>query len=66
MHGAGANGDTPLHVAVTTRGELDVVRYLVDRGADINAKNTRGQTSIEAAKTSRKDRSDIVKYFSER
>lgn len=63
INSAGANGDTPLHVAVTTRGELEVVRYLVDHGANIQGKNTRGQTPAEAAKTSRKDRSDIVKYF---
>jgi ankyrin repeat protein len=66
INGAGANGDTPLHQAVTTRGELEVVRYLVEHGADINAKNTRGQTALEAGKASRKDRSDIVKYLSER
>ena len=62
----GLNGDTALHHAVVTRGELDVVRYLVEHGADLGAKNGRGQTPVEAAKASRKDRSDIVKYFAER
>ncbi|MEP7354558.1 MAG: ankyrin repeat domain-containing protein, partial [Acidobacteriota bacterium] len=66
INAPGSNGDTALHHAVTTRGELDVVKYLVEHGADLMVKNTRGQTAVEAAKASRKDRSDIVKYFAER
>jgi ankyrin repeat protein len=43
---------------------VDVVRYLIERGADVNAKNTRGQTPLDAGKASRKDRTDIVAFLS--
>jgi ankyrin repeat protein len=60
-HGAdinaeGANGDTALHDAVSGRGDLDVIRYLVAHGASLQAKNTRGQTPLDAARSSRRDR----------
>jgi ankyrin repeat protein len=64
INAAGANGDTALHHAASTRGDLEVVRYLVEHGADLNAKNVRGQTPLEAAKASRKDRSNIVEFLS--
>ena len=52
----GANGDTALHVAVTGRGDLDIIRYLVEHGASIETKNTAGQTALDAARASRRDR----------
>ena len=60
-HGAeinapGANGDTALHVAVTGRGDIDIIRYLGEHGASLDAKNSRGQTALDAARTSRRDR----------
>ncbi len=66
INATGANGDTALHDAINGREGLEVVRYLVDHGADLSAKNTRGQTPLDAAKASRKNRADIVKFLSER
>ncbi len=42
------NGQSPLHLAVA-RGYPDIVRMLVDRGADIDALNAEGKTAIEVA-----------------
>jgi ankyrin repeat protein len=66
INDAGANGDTALHFAVTGRGDLEIVKYLVEHGASPAIKNTRGQTALDAAKASRKDRSEIVAYLSAR
>jgi uncharacterized protein len=57
INAVGANGDTALHDAVSGRGDLDIIRYLVAHGASLQAKNTRGQTPLDAAHTSRRDRS---------
>lgn len=64
INATGANGETALHHAITGRGDLEVVKYMVNHGASLTIKNARGQTPLEAAKASRKDRSDIVKYLS--
>ncbi len=56
----GAGGNTALHDAVTGRGDLDIIRYLVEHGASLEAKNERGQTPLDAARSSRRDRSDAA------
>ena len=33
---------TPLHVAATIGGRLSIVKYLIDKGADINSKDSNG------------------------
>ena len=33
---------TPLHVAAEKGESLEIVKYLIDRGADINIKNNNG------------------------
>lgn len=38
----------PLHVAVM-RDDIDVIRFLLDKGADINAKNNKGETPLVCA-----------------
>lgn len=40
--------ETPLHVAVES-GRIEVVRALVDAGADVNARNNRPQTPLQVA-----------------
>jgi uncharacterized protein len=65
INATGANGDTALHFAINGREGLDVVRFLIAHGADVTAKNARGQTPLDAAKASRKNRSDIVQLLSE-
>jgi ankyrin repeat protein len=60
INAATTQGDTALHVAVTGRGSPLIVRHLVAKGADLGAKNKRGQTPLEAATASRKDLSALV------
>ena len=43
-----SSGLTPLHLAAM-RGHLDVVQYLVERGADWNAKDLEGMTPVARA-----------------
>jgi hypothetical protein len=43
-----ANGNTPLHYAAS-RGDNEMVLYLVSKGADVMAVNRRGQTTVDAA-----------------
>jgi len=42
------NGYTPLHHAAA-RGDNDLIRYLVDKGADVTAVSRRGQTTADMA-----------------
>lgn len=53
---AGDTGNTALHYSVTGRGDPQIIRYLVEHGASLDAKNTRGQTPLDAARASRRDR----------
>ena len=46
--GACPDGITPLHMAAQ-EGHLDIVRYLVERGADFNQADKWGQTPLHAA-----------------
>ena len=39
------SGKTPLHYAASW-GELDVVKFLMDKGADVNATDMRGKTPL--------------------
>jgi ankyrin repeat protein len=52
IKGANDAGDTALHAAISGRGSEAIIKFLVDQGADPEAKNKRGQTprSIAAAK----------------
>uniref|UniRef100_A0A336N437 CSON006168 protein n=1 Tax=Culicoides sonorensis TaxID=179676 RepID=A0A336N437_CULSO len=51
---------TPLHDAIS-RSNLEIVKYLIDRGADVNAKDSNERTALhEVAKHSNLE---IVKYF---
>lgn len=60
INGAGAGNDTALHAAIAGRGELEVIRYLVERGAALDLKNGRGQTPLDAARASRRDRTEAA------
>jgi uncharacterized protein len=56
INATGANGDTALHDSVTGRGDPQIIRYLVEHGASLEAKNGKGQTPLDAARSSRRDR----------
>ncbi len=44
-----AGGVTPLHVAANN-GADDIVQFLIDRGANVNAKDRRGRSAIQIAR----------------
>ena len=52
--------DTPLHDAAC-KGHLSVVKLLVERGADIRAKNEKGQTASDVARSEGKE--DVAEWL---
>ena len=59
---ASANGQTPLMMA--TRGNVEGVRLLIEKGAEVNAKDGAGETALMAACTS--GNADAVRLLIER
>jgi glutaminase len=59
-------GETALHAAVTGRGSETIVRFLVESGANLNAKNKQNRTPLEAALASRKDLGGIVAFLKQK
>jgi uncharacterized protein len=57
------NGDTALHLAVTNRGEPEIVKFLIARGASLTAQNKRGQTPLAAAMASRRELGHLVEIL---
>jgi len=55
------DGWTPLHSAAYY-GHFEIVKYLVEHGADIIAKNNDGLTPLQCAES--KDNEEIVEYLS--
>ena len=43
------SGNTPLHIAARSNSDADVLRYLIDRGANVNAENLDGRTPWDLA-----------------
>lgn len=54
-------GGTALMLA-STEGHLEIVKYLISKGADINAKSDKGWTALMAA-SGEKGHLDVVKYL---
>jgi ankyrin repeat protein len=52
-----------LHAAVFGRGAESIVRFLVEHGADLKARNKQGRTPLEVAVASRKELNGIVAYL---
>lgn len=53
--------DTPLLVAVKHTGNVEIIRLLLNRGADVNAQDEEGNTAIAIA--TERGRLDIVKIL---
>ena len=48
MNARDLNAYTPLHHAAA-RGDNELIRYLIDRGADVMVVSRRGQTAVDMA-----------------
>ena len=50
-------------MAAAQRGDLDIVRFLLERGADINARNDYGKTACRLAAADHRD--EVVAFLRE-
>ena len=58
VNAVNATGDTAVHLAATTnQGSPSIIRFLAERGANLNIKNKSGRTPLDAALRAR-DRND--------
>jgi uncharacterized protein len=55
VHAANDAGDTALHAAISGRGSEAIIKFLIEKGADPEAKNKRGQTPMAIATTKGND-----------
>lgn len=57
-------GETALHAAISGRGSESIIRYLVERGANLHAKNKQGRTPLELATGGRREFSaELVSFL---
>ena len=66
INAATTTGETALHSAVTGRGSEPIVRFLVENGASLTAKNKQGRTPLEAAMASRRELGGIVAFLKQK
>ena len=59
-------GDTALHAAISGRGAESIIRFLVEHGANLEAKNKQGRTPLDVAIASRRERNEIVTFLKQR
>jgi ankyrin repeat protein len=59
-------GETALHAAISGRGAEPIVRFLVESGASLTAKNKQGRTPLDVAVASRRDLGGIVAYLKQK
>lgn len=59
-----SSGNTPLHLAVLGNASLDAVKYLIELGADINARNKNGDSVLYTAVC--KNRKDVGQILLDR
>jgi ankyrin repeat protein len=59
-------GETALHAAISGRGAESIVRFLVENGANLTAKNKQGRTPLDVAVASRRERGEIVAYLKQK
>ncbi len=60
INATNTNRDTALHAAISARASAEIVKALVERKANLNVPNKRGQTPLAIAQRSNKDMSRIV------
>jgi ankyrin repeat protein len=63
INAATNTGETALHAAISGRGAESIVRFLVESGANLTAKNKQGRTPLDVAVASRRDLGGIVAYL---
>jgi ankyrin repeat protein len=66
INAATNTGETALHAAISGRGAESIVRFLVENGANLNAKNKQGRTPLEVATASRRDLAGIVAFLKQK
>lgn len=64
VHKKDANGWTPLHEGARG-GYLDVVKYLVENGADVNGTTSNGASTLWWAKQTHGSDHEVVKFLEE-
>ncbi|KAI0269072.1 ankyrin repeat-containing domain protein, partial [Russula aff. rugulosa BPL654] len=55
-------GFTPLHQA-SANGRIEIVRLLIEHGANVEAKNDEGETPLDVARVVQRE--EIIKLLSE-
>ena len=60
MNAKDENGNTPLHFACE-RGTSNTVKCLIEKGADVNSKNKRGQTPLDLARIC--ENFEVIEYL---
>ena len=66
INAATTTGETALHAAISGRGADAIVRFLVESGANVTAKNKQGRTPLDVAVASRRERGDIVAFLKQK
>ena len=66
INAATTNGETALHAAISGRGAESIVRFLVENGASLTAKNKQGRTPLDVALASRRELGGIVALLKQR
>ena len=54
MNAKGIGDNTPLHTAAKWNPHVEVVKYLIERGANVHAENKDGKTPLDVADTDEK------------
>ncbi len=56
-----SNGNTPLHIAIVKDAPMSFLEYLVENGADVNARNSSGDSVLlMAAQKNKKDAGELL------
>ena len=56
-------GKTPLMLASTSSENIEEVKYLIEKGAEVNAKDNKGLMALDYAYFSGKNKEELVDYL---